>query len=381
MGEIAPPLIRGAIGTSNQLTICFGVVAVQFFGYKNILGGNDLWPYLFFGNALPLIQLLTLWSFPESPKWLVQKGRDSQARKALQRLRMTKDVHVDMMLMKGGTLQEQQRSQSKKKLSKRSDPKSPLLDDDQFNRENGHQLIDIDNGNGYEAPQNGSIQNSPQKTKTAPFGMEREMWLAVKWATIIAIALMFMQQFSGINAVFFYSATILNKAGVTSDSAVWLGSLGISIANFFAVFIAVFSIDRAGRKLLLIISSVVMITASILVSIAIMLESHGTFWQYSSIGFLILFVIGFEIGLGAIPWLMMAELAPMQYRGVIVAIATANNWGANLLIAQFSGQIISTVYFYPFAVICFLGVVFTVRIIPETNGKTAAEIQKELTNI
>merc|ERR1712228_786251 len=98
-------------------------------------------------------------------------------------------------------------------------------------------------------------------------------WLAVKWATIIAIALMFMQQFSGINAVFFYSATILNKAGVTSDKAVLLGSLGISIANFFAVFIAVFSIDRAGRKLLLILSCIVMIISSIIVSIAIMLEN------------------------------------------------------------------------------------------------------------
>ena len=157
---------------------------------------------------------------------------------------------------------------------------------------------------------------------------------------------------------------------MTSDEAIWLGSLSISVANFFAVFIAVFSIDRAGRKLLLILSCIVMGCASVLVSVAIMLESHGTFWQYSSIGFLILFVIGFEIGLGAIPWLMMAELAPMQHRGTIVAIATASNWGSNLLIAQFSGPIISIAYFFPFAIVCFLGIVFTV--------KTAAEIQKEL---
>ncbi len=169
--------------------------------------------------------------------------------------------------------------------------------------------------------------------------------------------------------------------GVTSDEAVWLGSVSISVANFFAVFIAVFSIDRAGRKLLLLLSCVVMGCASVLVSIAIMLESHGTFWQYSSIGFLILFVIGFEIGLGAIPWLMMAELAPMQYRGNIVAIATASNWGSNLLIAQFSGPIIKIAYFYPFAIVCLLGGLFTIKYIPETNGKTAAEIQKELQNM
>merc|ERR1719319_1003055 len=71
-------------------------------GYKKVLGGATTWPYLFMGNALPMLQILTMWSFPESPKWLVQKGRDSEARRALQRLRMTKDVRMDMFLMKGG---------------------------------------------------------------------------------------------------------------------------------------------------------------------------------------------------------------------------------------------------------------------------------------
>ena len=107
LGEISPPLIRGAIGTSNQLTICFGVVIVEIVGYKALLGGKNTWQYLFIGNAIPLIQLLTVWTFPESPKWLVQQGRDSEARKALQQLRQTMDVRLDMMLMKGGVLHEE----------------------------------------------------------------------------------------------------------------------------------------------------------------------------------------------------------------------------------------------------------------------------------
>eukprot|EP01084_Bolivina_argentea_P209439 356757_1 len=214
----------------------------------------------------------------------------------------------------------------------------------------------------------------------APFGMTSDMWKSVKWATVIAIMLMFTQQMCGINAVFYYSATILSNAGITSEKGKWLGSVGIAIANFFAVFIAVFSIDRAGRKLLLVVSAVVMIFACVLTSIAISFESHGAFWQYSSVAFLILFVVGFEIGLGAIPWLMQAELSPMQYRGGIVAIATGSNWAFNLLIAQFSGPIIQTLYFYPFGLVCVIGIVFTIKYIPETNGKTASEIQKELIN-
>ena len=270
--------------------------------------------------------------------------------------------------------------------------KEPLLNDDGIEQDIE---VGIDGDRHYAVNANsegiGSVNQNPTRVnddilsnrnnEIGPFGMEKDMWTAVKWATIIAIILMFMQQFSGINAVFFYSATILKKAGLTSDLQIWLGSLGIGIANFFAVFIAVFSIDRAGRKVLLILSCIIMGSASILTSIAIELEGDGSFWSYASIGFLVLFVVGFEVGLGAIPWLMMAELAPMQYRGAIVAIATASNWGSNLLIAQFTAPVVKYLYFYPFAIVCGLGMLFTMKLIPETNGKTAAEIQKELSNM
>ena len=402
LGEISPPLIRGAIGTSNQLTICFGVVIVEIVGYKSLLGAKDTWPYLFVGNAIPLLQILTSFTFPESPKWLCQQGRDSEARKALQRLRMTKDVRYDMKVMKGGMGLDQEQNAfhspqispkiKRKKIKDGMNKKVPLLNDGQGieqeieygvdgNAEYEYGVIHGENEGVGSINQNPTRVNEDIEAELGAFGIQKDMWKAVIWATILAVVLMLMQQFSGINAVFYYSSTILKNAGLTSDLAIWLGSTAISVANFFSVFIAVFSIDRAGRKLLLILSCIIMGSASVLVSIAIQLESYGAFWQYSSIAFLIMFVIGFEVGLGAIPWLMMAELAPMQYRGPIVAIATASNWGSNLLVAQFSAVLVDDVKFYPFAAVCFLSIVFTLKFIPETNGKTAAEIQKELKNM
>ena len=137
---------------------------------------------------------------------------------------------------------------------------------------------------------------------------------SVKWAMIIAVVLMWMQQLSGINAIMFYSSNILADAGITSEKGKWLGTTGIDFANFLGVFIPMVFIDRAGRRVLLVISGVIMIIASVGVSVAILMnDAHSSsFWSNSSICFLIVFVVGFEIGLGPIPWLMMAELAPMR---------------------------------------------------------------------
>ena len=192
---------------------------------------------------------------------------------------------------------------------------------------------------------------------------------------------MLMQQFSCVNAIFYYSAKILKKAGLKSTVQQWLGSLSISVANFFAVFIAVATIDKAGRKKLLILSCIGDIIASIAISIALIFVNDGDFWHYLSIGSMVFFVIAFETGLGAIPWVMMAEVSPLQKRGLIVSVATFANWGSNLLIAQFSGAIIEGTYFFPFAAVCAGGIIFTMKYIPETSGKTAAQIQKELVNM
>merc|ERR1719204_703420 len=159
---------------------------------------------------------------------------------------------MDMFLMKGGMgMDGQSSSRHKLKAGQAQSQDEPLL---AMNGHNGEPTVSVHVQGGSSVNQ----QPTNPRNEDTRFGIAPEMFAAVKWAIIIAIMLMFMQQFSGINAVFFYSSTILKKAGLTSDLALWLGSSGISLANFFAVFIAVATIDHAGRKLLLIISCVIM---------------------------------------------------------------------------------------------------------------------------
>merc|ERR1719242_2654496 len=215
---------------------------------------------------------------------------------------------------------------------------------------NGHRAVNVPGG---------SVNQRCLETEGPPtkFGVPMDQYNAVKWATIIAIALMWMQQLSGINAIMFYSSNILEDAGIDSEKGKWLGTTAVDAANFLGVFIPVFLVDRSGRKILLVVSGIIMIIAAVGCSVAIILNdaNESELWSNSSIGFLVLFVIGFEIGLGPIPWLMMAELAPMQYRGPIVSVATMMNWTANLLIAQCSAMAMSSdLKLFGFAVFTFL---------------------------
>lgn len=289
--------------------------------------------------VIPTIQLLTLWSFPESPKWLLQKGDEINARAALERLRNTTKVDLDLTMMKAAIDKGKSKSSKPSFTTDRTSINDSLL----------------------------------QKNKTQN--------KVIFKATLIAVCLMIMQQFSGINMVFFYGNQTLSNAGLTSPMASWLGNLGISIANFLAVFIAVKLMDDLGRKKLVYMSGIVMIIASILISIALFIYNHISslpIFGYSVLFAMSIYVIGFEMGLGPIPWLLTAEIAPGSHRGIIASFATFINWGCNLAIAQLGPQLVTYVYYFPFVIVIVAGMLFMKWYVPETKGKSEQQIQKEL---
>ncbi len=101
LGEISPSLIRGAIGTLNQLTVAFGLIIAELLSYHKKFGNKKLWKYLFIINIiLPIIQFFTLWTLPESPKWVITKNDENEARKILQYLRECSNANMDLHFTK-----------------------------------------------------------------------------------------------------------------------------------------------------------------------------------------------------------------------------------------------------------------------------------------
>ena len=203
----------------------------------------------------------------------------------------------------------------------------------------------------------------------------RRLRKVIRISICIAMGLQILQQFSGINSVFYYSNATLMNAGFDSVDELWAGNVAIAVANFLSVLLPVYLMDKWGRKTLLNISLMGMILSSIGFSICIMMG-----YSYMSVVLLVFYVVAFELGVGPIPWLMMAEITPSSHRATIVSVATFINWTSNLCIAQFATVIVERFQYYPFAAVCFIGLLMVKKCVPETKGKTEAQIQQELVN-
>jgi facilitated trehalose transporter len=323
LGETVQPEVRGTLGL---LPTAFGNIGILV---CFIVGKYANWSGLaFLGATLPVPFLILMLIIPETPRWYVSRGREERARSALQWLRgKMADVEPELK----GIVRSH-------------------------------------------------CEAERQATQNAIFELLKRQNLK---PLLISLGLMFFQQLSGINAVIFYTVSIFKDAGSTIDEN--LCTIIVGVVNFIAVFIATVLIDRLGRKILLYISDVAMI---------ITLATLGGFFYYkntgadiSQIGWLplasfVIYVIGFSLGFGPIPWLMMGEILPGKIRGSAASVATAFNWLCTFIVTKtfpdILGLIGSHYTFWLFGVICVVALFFVIIYVPETQGKSLEDIERKM---
>jgi len=195
-------------------------------------------------------------------------------------------------------------------------------------------------------------------------------------AMTIGISLMFFQQFSGINAVIFYSGSILQTAGM--DNANVAGSYVMATQVFFTG-VACLLMDRAGRKPLLSISSIGMGICITCLGIFFANNKHPSWLALVA---LMGYIAFFSLAMGPVPWLIMSEIFPENVRGPACSVATLANWAGGFLVTYFFSTIVDvlspTVVFFLFGAVCAACAVFVNTMVPETKGKSLAELEKEL---
>ncbi|XP_012944940.2 solute carrier family 2, facilitated glucose transporter member 1 [Aplysia californica] len=322
LAEISPVKLRGFCGTCNQLSITTGVLLGEVLGLTTILGTENLWPFLVAFPAVPAVySLLTLTWCPETPRYLlVNKGDDVAAEKALVWLRGTRNVAEEVEAMR------------RERVELRNSPKFNVSD----------------------------LFKSPD----------------LRRPLIICMVLQMSQQFSGINAVIYYSTSIFGSAGLSKATS-QLATVGTGAVNVSMTFISALIMDRVGRRTLHMIGLAGMCIFSVVLVVCLNLQSSVSWLSYISIVAVIIYIVFFATGPGSIPWFMVAELFAQGPRSAAVSISTLVNWFCNFTVGityPLLEKAIESYSFLPFSVMLALFFIFTFLFVPETKGKTIAEI-------
>ncbi|XP_043709576.1 sugar transporter ERD6-like 7 [Telopea speciosissima] len=320
ISEIAPKDLRGGLATINQLMIVTGVSVAY------VLGTILNWRTLALTGIVPCIVLL-LGSFfvPESPRWLAMVGHQKKFEDALQRFR-GKDADI---------LKEAYEIQDSIEILRHL-PEVKMLD------------------------------------------LFRRNYLR---SVIVGVGLMMFQQIGGINGIGFYLSEIFVSAGFPSD-------VGIDFYAFLQVPVTVLGailIDKVGRRPLLLISASGLFIGSTLTGIAFYMKVHELSPQWVPLlvftGIMV-YIGSFSIGMGAVPWVLMSELFPINVKGKAGSLVTLMNWIGCFVDSYTFYYLMSwSSYgtFFVYGAMCALAILFVAKLVPETKGKTLEEIQASMT--
>jgi MFS transporter, SP family, galactose:H+ symporter len=339
ISEISPTKIRGTLVSMFQLLITVGILAAYL--SDNALADNnnlECWrPMLWVGVIPAVILFVGMFFLPETPRWLMSKGREEESRKILNRIENEEFVEDSILAMKSD--------------------------------------INIDK----------SQANWREIFKP---------WL--RNALIIAAGIMFFQQFVGINTVIYYSPKIFLAAGFQGAEAAIAASVIVGVVNVVFTIISLFIIDKLGRRKLYFIGVSGIAVALVCMGLGFMLPGAGKWFLVVS---MLVYIAFFAISLGPLGWLIITEVFPTKVRGIGASIGSLSNWGFNTLVVWTFYKMASAIgnakevvvpegqdlsdtcpscigsVFWIFAAVAIIGLVWGYFYIPETKGVPLEKIE------
>jgi SP family arabinose:H+ symporter-like MFS transporter len=327
ISEIAPSKSRGTLVSLYQLAIVIGINLIYFVNLMIASWGDEIWNvetgwrYMLGSGVIPaFLFLVLLFTVPESPRWLVKRNRDKEA--------------------------------------------ADTLDKVNGPEEGANVLREIKNS-----------LNDESGTLSELF-TER-----LRPALIIGVILALFSQITGINAIIYYAPEIFKSVGFGAESALFQTVL-IGAINTLFTFVALWLIDKAGRKTLLIWGVGGMIVCLFAVGICFHFNLTGGPW-------LIIFILGFiacfASSLGPIPWVLLSEIFPTKIRGVAMSFCTVILWVGVLAITQFTPVLLEKAggafTFWIFMMNAIFLLWFVLTKVPETKQRTLEEIEQSWKNI
>lgn len=323
LSEIAPTEIRGAISSLNQLMIVVGILLA--FIVNALLADSGAWRWMLGLAMIPSVVLLVgMYFMPETPRWLMSRGREDEARDVLLQSRTEEEAEKEIRDIK-----EVER------------------------REEG--------------------------------GLRELMAPWVRPALIVAIGLAVFQQIIGINTIIYYAPTTLTNVGYGNAAAIY-ANLIIGAINVAMTLVAIRIIDSTGRKPLLLAGLVGMVISLTVLGLSTLLlsEPSSPTDAVAIITLLCLagFIISFAATWGPTVWVMLPEVLPLRIRGTAMGVAIFLHWIANFIVSQTFPSLLASLgpgpVFLGYAVIGVLAFVFVSAFVTETKGRSLEEIEADL---
>jgi sugar porter (SP) family MFS transporter len=319
IGEVVPPRVRGGLVSLNQLAITAGILVSYLIDYG--LSDSQNWRLMFGLAAVPAVALFIGMLFQkESPHWLIRQGRDDEARQVLRRLRDEGDIEKEI-----------------------------------------REVHDL------------SQQEGGYRDLVSP---------RVRPLVIVGVLLAVFQQITGINTVIYYAPTLLQGAGLGNNAAL-LANVVNGVVNVGMTIVAIWLLDKVGRRPLLLSGTAGMAVGMVIVGCAFIGGStlHGAL-AYVAIAGLLIYTGSFAIGLGPVFWLLIAEIYPLRIRGAAMSVAGMANWGANFVVTVSFLTLLSAIsgvgVFFLFGFLTLVALAYFWKKVPETKGRSLQEIERDL---
>ncbi|HBH82273.1 MAG: hypothetical protein A2X05_13290 [Bacteroidetes bacterium GWE2_41_25] len=329
ISEISPPKHRGLLASTFQLAIVFGILLSLISNYLLLNTGENNWRWMLFSGAIPAVAFfLMLFFIKKSPRWLVKKGRVDEARKNIEEL-SSHEIDTEQ------TLREIEES---------------------INIENEGKRINL-----FRRP--------------------------FRKIIFIGIFVAVFSQLTGIGVVFYYSAQIFSIAGFSPDTSM-LQSVILGLTNLIFTLLAMAVIDRIGRKKLLLVGQLGMVTVLGLFGYGLLTGNISGYWL---VALLVAYIAFFASSMGVVIWVLLSEMFPNVIRARGASLGSSANWVVNAALnfffpvvigffgtTQAAQQVGMSYAFIFFSVFTFIGFLYVNKNLIETKGKTLEQIEKEV---
>jgi len=369
IAEIAPAERRGNLVSWNQFAIIFGMLVVYFVNYFIALQGNIDWlhsigwRWMFASETIPALLFLVLLFFvPESPRFLVMKGKASEANVILEKLMGKEEAAKELVDIKESFKE-----------------KAPSLKP-YFTFMGAWLAIFIV---AYSLLEFAGNTNALELSLIGSFIVSLAFPIRSFGILIIMVGIMLsaFQQFVGINVVLYYAPEIFKTMGANTDTAL-LQQIVVGAINLSFTVLAIFTVDKFGRKPLMIIGALIMSVSMLILGTTFYTNSVGM----GSLICMLVYTAGFAMSWGPVCWVLLSEIFPNSIRSTVMSIAVAGQWVANFMVSWTFPMLDKNQYltdnfnhgvsYWIYGVMGLFAAFLVWKMVPETKGKTLEEMEK-----